>query len=247
MTRLLDAWRALERERRLVAAAALGLFLSMFLPWYSKTATVVEKNKALSAESSLNAFQAFSWVEAAVLLISAGVLAMLFARGERRDFNLPGGDGFATMLAGAWAAILIFYRLLDKPGLQGNEKISATVGVKWGIFIALLVALGLLYAGAHLRTSERSRGDRGPFGKPPGPAADDAMANEPAPGSPGRATARASVLEAERNAPPASPPATAAGIDRAAEGRRPRYPPAPDEQSAAGEQMSLEDSPPPRE
>src|SRR5919206_1564655 len=157
MTRLLDAWHALERERRLVALAALGLFLSMFLPWYSKTATVVEKNKALSAESSLNAFQAFSWVEAAVLLISAGVLAMLFARAERRDFQLPGGDGFVVMVAGAWTALLIFYRLLDKPGLQGNEKISATVGVKWGIFIALLVALGLLYAGAHLRTAERSR------------------------------------------------------------------------------------------
>src|ERR1044071_3191249 len=110
MTRLLDAWRALERERRLVALAALGLFLSMFLPWYSKT--FFEKGSGnhgpKPGEASLNAFQAFSWVEAAVLLVSAGVLAMLFARAERRDFQLPGGDGFAVMIAGAWTALLIF-------------------------------------------------------------------------------------------------------------------------------------------
>src|SRR5438874_7091130 len=151
MTRLLDAWRALERERRLVAVAALGLFLSMFLPWYSKTLIEQGSGKAgqtglKTGEASLNAFQAFSWVEAAVLLVSAGVLAMLFARAERRNFQLPGGDGFIVMVAGAWAAVLIFYRLLDKPGLMGNERLTADVGVKWGIFIALLVALGLLYA-----------------------------------------------------------------------------------------------------
>ena len=34
MNRLLAAWRALEREQRLSALAALGLFVSMLLPWY---------------------------------------------------------------------------------------------------------------------------------------------------------------------------------------------------------------------
>ena len=43
------------------------------------------------------------------------------------------------MIAGGWTALLIFYRLLDKPGLQGNERVTATVGVEWGIFIALLL------------------------------------------------------------------------------------------------------------
>jgi hypothetical protein len=149
------AWRALEREQRLAALASLGLFVSMFLPWYSKTDTFVEHNTAKATQASLSAFQAFSFVEAAVLLVSAGVLAMLFARVEGRDFQLPGGDGAIVMIAGAWAAVLIFYRLLDKPGLQGNQRITATVGVEWGIFIALLLALGLLYAGGRMRAAER--------------------------------------------------------------------------------------------
>jgi hypothetical protein len=155
MTRLLDAWRALTREQRRVALASFGLFVTMFLPWYSKTDTVVVKGAIKSTQESLNAFQAFSFVEAAVLLVSAGVLALLFGRAEKRNFNLPGGDGIIVTIAGGWAALLIFYRLLDKPGLQGNERITATVGVEWGIFVALLVALSLAYGGWRIHHAER--------------------------------------------------------------------------------------------
>jgi hypothetical protein len=155
MTRLVHAWRALEREQHLAALTALGLFVSMFLPWYSKANTFVEHGAAKATQTSLDAFQAFSFVEAAVLLVSAGVLTMLFSRAEERDFQLPGGDGLIVMIAGAWAALLIFYRLLDKPGLQASQRITATVGVEWGIFIALLLALGLLYAGQRMRAEER--------------------------------------------------------------------------------------------
>ena len=132
MTRLADVWRALAPERRTTALVSLGLFVSMLLPWYSKT--VVESAKAgqsrlPSSQTSLSAFQAFSFVEAAVLLVSAGVLALLFARAEQRDFQLPGGDGMIVTIAGSWAAILIFYRLLDKPGLSGDARVTSTVAI----------------------------------------------------------------------------------------------------------------------
>ncbi|MHB8242830.1 MAG: hypothetical protein ACYDHN_12680, partial [Solirubrobacteraceae bacterium] len=155
MTRLTHAWRELEREQRLAALTSLGLFVSMFLPWYSKANTFVEHGAAKATQTSLSAFQAFSFVEAAVLLVSAGVLTMLFRRAEGASFHLPGGDGLIVMVAGAWAALLIFYRLLDKPGLKASQTITATVGVEWGIFIALLLAIGLLYAGQRMRTEER--------------------------------------------------------------------------------------------
>src|SRR5437660_61603 len=76
------AWRGLGREQRLAAIAALGLFLSMFLPWYEKS--VVPKGGGRFAHDNLTAWGAFSFVEAAVLLVSLGVLALFFARGERR-------------------------------------------------------------------------------------------------------------------------------------------------------------------
>jgi hypothetical protein len=251
MTRLADAWRALEREQRTATLVSLGLFVSMLLPWYSKTDTVVIRNAAHATERSLSAFQAFSFVEAAVLLVSAGVLAMLFARAEGRTFQLPGGDGLIVMIAGGWAAVLIFYRLLDKPGLQGNQRITATVGVQWGIFIALLLALGLLYAGRRIRAGERgqpplsgqrrrprerdgerdlqetigrSRRDEGDLA-PHGPAggSEETTAVSGARARPARATPA-----------PASSPAPGESRPRG----RPRYPPAP------SDQMSFEDAPP---
>ncbi len=214
MTRLLNAWGALGRDQRLAALTALGLFVSMLFPWYSKTNTVVVRDAARATEQSLSAFQAFSFVEAAVLLVSIGVLAMLFARAEQRDFQLPGGDGTIVMIAGAWAAILIFYRLFDKPGLQGNQHVLSSVGVQWGIFVALLLALGLAYVGRRIRTSER--------GEPP-------LKRRP---RPGRAESdeqdgQATVIVANEPAPRREP-----------RRERPRYPPTP------SQQLSFEEEPP---
>jgi hypothetical protein len=243
MTRLTEAWHVLAPAQRRGALASLGLFVSMFLPWYDKTDTVIVHGAAKATQTSLSAFQAFSFVEAAVLLVSAGVLAMLFARAERRAFQLPGGDGAIVILAGGWTALLIFYRLLDKPGLQGNERVTSTVGVEWGIFIALLLALGLAFAGARIRAEERpepplrrSRGshsrrpvDQWPTPDPrsPGERRSPAQLGPPADleatvVSPVRARARSTPVSARKG--------TGAR-------ERARFPPAPPEQ------LSFEDPP----
>ncbi|HEX3509587.1 MAG TPA: hypothetical protein VHT27_00670 [Solirubrobacteraceae bacterium] len=233
MTRVIEAWRNLGTESRPAVLAALGLFISMFLPWYSKTDTVVVERTskagraaAVASQTSLNAFQAFSFVEAAVLLISGGVLVMLFKRAEGADFRMPGGDGVVVMAAGGWAALLVFYRLLDKPGLQGNQRVTATVGVEWGIFITLLIALALVYAGRRMSAAAR-------------------------PEPPLRASHPRRPRHSERpDARDDDPPATSATEPLRTGAARPRssapvpargpYPPAP---RAAGEQLSFEDPP----
>jgi hypothetical protein len=264
MTRLARAWAAMSRERRIAALTALGLFASMFLPWYSKT--VVEGAKANQASQS--AFMAFSFVEAAVLLVSAGILAALIARAEGRDFRLPGGDGTIVMVAGGWAAALIFYRMLDKPTLQGTQKITATVGVEWGIFIALLLALGLLYAGRRIRYTEHTAPAPARRRRSPqlASSAYDYEPDEPEVGAPidptpprpsTPASARTAPAAGERGVLPAAEqptgreggrdsdsretrivtPRRAAPATPAGARSRPRYPPGP------AEQLSFEDPP----
>jgi hypothetical protein len=244
MTRVIHAWRALRPEQRLAALAAVGLFVSMLLPWYSETSTLVEHNAAKAGQSSLSAFQAFSFVEAAVLLVSAGVLAMLFARGEARDFRLPGGDGLVVTVAGGWTAVLIFYRLLDKPGLRGNQRLTSTVGVEWGIFIALLLAIGLAYAGSRMRGVERHRPERArrraaPSGPDRDPSDPGPRSTTPEPRAP--AGEDTTVLAARPNPQVAPSPSPSRAAPRPAPvpaRPRPRYPPAP------GGQLSFEDDPP---
>ena len=99
---LVEDLRRLPREMQIAAAASVALGLSMLLPWYQKSffgprGTVVQEN--------LSAFGVFTFVEAAVLLLAVAVLFLVWARSQRKAFHLPGGDGMAIILAGAWACV----------------------------------------------------------------------------------------------------------------------------------------------
>jgi hypothetical protein len=152
MTRLARDWRALEPDQRLAAAAAAALFLTMLLPWYQQNAVVNAPRTAPLQSRNLNAFGAFSFVEAAVLLVAVAVIYLLYARAEGRKFHLPGSDGAVVMAAGLWAALLLVIRLFDKPGIS-SHGVAANVGVQWGIFFALGAAGLLAYAGSRMRAS----------------------------------------------------------------------------------------------
>ncbi|HZU40607.1 MAG TPA: hypothetical protein VE992_06130, partial [Solirubrobacteraceae bacterium] len=145
--RLVRAWRALPPERRLAGWASLGLFFTLFLPWYQET--VVAARHTTSA--SLTGWASFSFVEAAVLLVAAGVLTLLFERAEGRAFHLPGGDGWVITFAGGWTCVLVVWRILDKQGAHVSGPGAAASGVEWGIFVALAVAGLLTYAGNRIR------------------------------------------------------------------------------------------------
>jgi hypothetical protein len=136
------------------AGAAAALMLTLFLPWYSAVFRGEERSFNRSA------FGEFSFVEAAVLLVALAVLYLVWARSQRKAFHLPGGDGTVMMVAGAWAFLLIVWRLFDTP-----ESDNAEFGLQWGIFVALAVAGLLTAAGGRVRAAHRP--------EPPNPAAED--------------------------------------------------------------------------
>ncbi len=140
--------------------AAIALLVTLFLPWYG--ATIVERGVATTP--TYNAFGEFSFVEAAVLLVALGVFVLLFARGERRGFHLPGGDGTVIFAAGLWAAVLLLWRVFDRPDVER----AVNVGIQWGFFFAFLAAAALAGAGWRIRVAGRP--------EPPNPAADPAEA-----------------------------------------------------------------------
>ena len=153
--RVRRAYGVLAPEQRLAGACAIGLFLTMFLPWYTRDTTAVVSGKLQTVGSTLMAFKAFSFVEAAILLVAVGVLVLLFARGERKAFHLPGGDGLVISAAGAWVALLCFYRLIDNKTGSTTEFQKVDYGVSWGIFVTLLCGLALAYAGPDAPTRAR--------------------------------------------------------------------------------------------
>ena len=150
-TRLIRVWRGLPQERRLAALACVGLFVTLFLPWYQETVFANGVSTLRSASSSLTGWGAFSFVEAAVLLVAAGVLLLLFVRAEGQAFHVPGGDGGVITAAGLWTCLLIVWRIFDKQGTSRHGQIAYTSGIEWGIFVALAVAALLAYAGSLIR------------------------------------------------------------------------------------------------
>jgi hypothetical protein len=100
-------WRKLNFEQRVAAVAAVLLIVSTFGP--------------------------FSFVEAAIVLIGLAVLVLLRKRAENREFHVPFGDGSVIAAAGAWSALLILIRILDRPLGQG--------------LLALVCAAALILAG----------------------------------------------------------------------------------------------------
>jgi hypothetical protein len=155
LTRIASGWRAMVPEQRLAALCAGGLFLTMFLPWYTRDTTAVVKGRLQTVTSTLIAWKSFSFVEAAILLVAVGVLVMLFARAERRAFHLPGGDGLVITVAGAWVALLVFYRLVDNKSGSVSDVAKVDYGVSWGIFVTLLAGVALAYAGWRIHQAHR--------------------------------------------------------------------------------------------
>jgi hypothetical protein len=168
------AFGALAPEQRLAGACAIGLFLTMFLPWYTRDTTAVVGGKLQVVGSTLMAWKAFSFVEAAILLVAVGVLALLFARGERKAFHLPGGDGTIITAAGAWVALLVFYRLIDNKTGATSEFQKVDYGVSWGIFVTLLCGIALAYTGQRLRQAHVAEPPLPGEAPPPSAAVPDA-------------------------------------------------------------------------
>ena len=189
LSRLQRALKALDAEQRLAGLAAIALAFTMFLPWYSVS---VARGSQFVGDSR-SAFGVFSFVEAAVLVVALGVLALLFARGERRGFHLPGGDGTVILAAGAWAALLLLFRVFDRPNVDGR---GVTVGITWGFFFAFLAAAALAVAGLRMRQAGNP--------EPPNPAAEEPLWSD----APARRVPRpAAASEAPTRRVPRRPPA----------------------------------------
>jgi hypothetical protein len=189
--RLQAAIRALDPDQRLAGIAAVALLVTLFLPWYQKSVAV--GNSGLDSQN-LTAFGVFSFVEAAVMLVALAVFVLLFARAERRAFHLPGGDGTVILAAGAWAAVLLLWRVFDRPDVEG---VGATVGITWGFFFAFVAAAALAGAGWRIRQAGRP--------EPPNPAAD---APSPGPGASGAPGPPVAPVGSRAPAPSAGPTAS---------------------------------------
>lgn len=143
----------------LAAAGGAGLALSLWMPWYtvdipqSTLNTVAQMSQRFGALGGLvrsgtallrqlgpfhiTSWEAFKTVPAVLLVVAVigGGLALL-ALSDR-----VGDSSQLTTMAGAVGAVLVVYRIAVPPG-QGSFVHPA-----WGLYLALVSALGILAGG----------------------------------------------------------------------------------------------------
>jgi hypothetical protein len=142
------AYRRLDPEQRLAGAAALALAASLFLPWWRDPVFGI----------SYVGVRRLTFLELAIFLVAVSVLALLFGRSERRAFHLPLSDATLIAAAGAWAAFMVVFRMLDPPSRAIGQQ-TRDYGLRWGALVALASAVTLAFAGARERR-KRHPGER---------------------------------------------------------------------------------------
>jgi hypothetical protein len=138
-----ELFRSLAAHDRLAVVGALLIAASMLLPWYGVT---------LSGGLVKTGLNAFSFVQAALLLTVASALALVARTASGLRAPRPLHEGTLLAISGVWSGLLIAYRMVDRPEFEipGVERVA----LRYGIFIALGGAVLLFVGGLRKRREE---------------------------------------------------------------------------------------------
>ena len=125
------------RPADLVAGAGgLALLAAMFLHWYGIPVEVLATGGPSHA-IEFTAWQAFDVLDIVLGVLALVPLALVFTQATRESPAFPVLFSVLTIVAGALAALLILYRIVNQPGPNGSIDVEAGA---WLGFLAAAVA-----------------------------------------------------------------------------------------------------------
>ena len=123
------------------------MIVSLFLPWYQSP---------ISNDLVLTGIGAFGWAEAALVLIAGATTFLALQGGGGYVPPRPLREWALFVVAGCWAAVIILYRIADRPRftLAGHDQ---PYELHYAIFVALAGAVIIVVAGLRMRPQERAK------------------------------------------------------------------------------------------
>lgn len=189
----------------IAAVSGLVLIISPFLDWYNVSA----KNSIVDFSVGSSGWDALSWVPWIITI--AGLAAIALAIGRALNAippTLPASPGFILLVLGGLSTFFVLFRLLVIPDAGASSDL-VDVGRSFGLFIALLAAIGVTVGGWltwNLEGKPKPGGASGRAGGPPVTA--------PLPGgqpqAPAQPQQQAYTPPASAGAPAAATPAASA-------------------------------------
>ena len=126
----------------IAGVSAIALFVFMLLPWYGVSASF----GGVGVSESASAWEAFSLIDVLLFLVLAAAIGLVIARAANAVPDLPQPPGLIIAAAGAFAVLLILFRLIIIP--DGNVDVDGVdFSRKIGIFLGLIAAAGITFGG----------------------------------------------------------------------------------------------------
>jgi hypothetical protein len=130
--------RRLRDGEWIAGAGAVALLAAMFLHWYALD--LVSFGPLGEGVPEATAWQAFGVLDVVLALLALVPLALVFTQATRPSPAIPVFLSVMTVLAGALAALLILYRIVNQPG--PNDIVDVQAGAWLGLLAALVVTGG---------------------------------------------------------------------------------------------------------
>ena len=156
----------LGRADRIIGVSAVLFFIFLFLlKWFGGSAS--SSLGSVNIGASINGWHAFHvsrWIWLLTIIVALWAVAV---SAGATDVKLPGAPGAVVAGLGALSSGLILYRVVHHPhggfsGTVGNVHVTSSYGIKIGIWLGLLAALGIAYGGYQATREERAtRADAG--------------------------------------------------------------------------------------
>lgn len=125
------------------------LIVSLFLSWYGVNVGGAAAQFAGAVDTSANGWQSLDIGDLVFLIV--GLLAIAPAAFDIFDLEieLPFDVSFVALVGGAISVAWIILRIIDKPGpdIPETAGIDISIGLKFGIFVALIGAALIVFGG----------------------------------------------------------------------------------------------------
>jgi hypothetical protein len=141
----------LRHADRVIGASAIALFIFMFFfDWYgySSNATTISGVSVGGTSASFSGWHTFTnsrWIWLITIIVA--LVAVAAAAGM---FNLDSPVSLEAVVTGlgGLSTLLIFYRIVHHPTASASiGSFHASVGIKVGIWLGLVAAIGITYGG----------------------------------------------------------------------------------------------------
>jgi hypothetical protein len=194
----------LSRGEQIAGAAAVLLFIDMFLNWYSANLSGALSAAAnrFGVDTSVNAWQSFSTTDLLLMLTILAAVTMVGLRVMGRSADLPVSLPLVVAALGALTTLIVLWRIVNQPG--PNDFINVEYGAYIGVVLVAALTYGAIQAGGGMDTMRAEAG-----------SLQDRATSSPTPDAPPPPPAATSVAEPPGPPPPAVP-ATPTGVTQPA-------------------------------